>query len=307
MTISVVIPVHNEAGNLAILHEELQKQGVALSQIIYVDDGSTDGSLAELKNLRGATIIVLNRRWGQAAALDAGFQAVSGELIVSLDADGQNDPADIPRLISALEETGADVVAGWRQNRQDSQRIKLISGIGRWVRRLLVNDGITDAGCTLRVYKRSAAHSLTLTGDMHRWIIPLLRWKGFTIAELPVNHRPRRGGQSKYSSGKAVVGFFDLLSVWFVYKYADRPIHFFGWLSLGSFVVGIASAIWTIYQKVAAHISFNHNGWFFLAIFFLLSAILFFSFGLILDFLIRLSLDVSPRQKPYYVRETITV
>lgn len=163
--ISVVVPVYNEAGNITPLHNELNEVLSDISseyEILYVNDASTDNSLTELESLTGATIINQNRNYGQATALDAGFRAAQYELVVSLDGDGQNDPQDISRLLEKLEQDNLDVVAGWRKMREDRGGIKILTRIGRALRRLLLKDPVHDTGCTLRVYKAEAAKSLDL-------------------------------------------------------------------------------------------------------------------------------------------------
>jgi glycosyltransferase involved in cell wall biosynthesis len=306
--ISVVVPVHNEANNLAPLHAELQAILTSLTdefEIIYVDDGSTDSSLAELSLLKGATIISLNRCYGQATALDAGFKAATGDLIISIDGDGQNDPADIPRLLEKMHAENLDVVAGWRKVRSDKRGIRLLTKIGRAFRHALINDPVHDTGCTLRVYTREAAKSLDLGGEMHRYILALLRWKGFMIGELEVRDRARVNGVSKYGYGKAVRGLIDLIYVWFIHKYSDRPLHLFGYLSLSSFALGTVAFFFVLYDRLILGLHINRDGWFFLMFFLYITAIMLFSFGIIIDLLMRIYLNTSPSEKSYYIR-TVT-
>ncbi len=304
---SVVVPLYNEEGNVKELDKEIRDVMDKLGSydIIYVNDGSRDDTLQELKKLRKITIINLNRNYGQSIALDAGFKQAEGEIIISLDGDLQNDPRDIPRLIEKLEEKNLDVVAGWRRNRQDSAGIRILTRIGRVFRRILIKDPVHDTGCMLRVYKKEAIKSLDLGGEMHRYILPLLRWKGFRIGELEVNHRPRIHGETKYGYKKAVNGFVDLLYIWFIQKYSNRPLHVFGYLSTLTFILGFLSGIWSIYERVFNNLSLNRNGWFFVSFFLILASIMFFSFGIVLDLLIKMQLTNSPYEKRYYVREVI--
>lgn len=307
--LSVIVPVYNEAGNILPLHEELRKALRPFAEsyeIIYINDGSTDVSLKELKGLTGATVIDLNRNYGQATALDAGFKASQGNIVVSMDGDGQNDPADIAKLINFMNGNNLDVVAGWRRNRKDAGKIKALTKIGRALRKTLISDPIHDSGCTLRAYRNRAVKSLDIGGEMHRYILAQLRWKGFSIGEVEVNHRPRNNGVSKYGMTKAIRGFIDLIYVWFIYKYSQRPLHLFGYMSLASLFLGIGSGALTLYEKLSFGLSINRNGWFFISFFFLLAGILFFSFGIVIDLLIRLHLNNSPFEKRYYIRETIT-
>ncbi len=306
--LSIVIPVFNEAGNIAALDAELKEvlSGIGKSyEIIYVDDGSTDGSLQALKSLREVTIIELNRNYGQATALDAGFKAARGEFVASLDADCQNDPHNIPAMLQKLQEEDLDVVAGWRKHRKDTFVIRVLTKIGRVLRSFFIHDKVHDTGCTLRVYTREAAQSLDIGGEMHRYILALLRWKGFRIGEMVVNDRPRKSGKSKYGPSKMVRGFIDLVYIWFIHKYSQRPLHLFGYLSFGSFVLSVFAGVWSLYGKIFRDLSLNRNGWFSITFFFLLAAIMFFSFGIIIDLLIRIQLTNSPNEKRYYVREIL--
>jgi glycosyltransferase involved in cell wall biosynthesis len=305
---SVVIPIYNEAGNIISLDKELQEVLRGLStnfEVIYINDGSRDSSLAELKSLKKVRIINLNRNYGQATAFDAGFKAAQGKIIISMDGDGQNDPHDIPTLIKELQEKDLDVVAGWRKDRKDKQGIKILTRIGRIFRGLLMADVVHDSGCALRVYRKVAVKSLDIGGEMHRYILALLRWKGFTIGELVVNDRPRLHGKSHYNYTKALRGFFDLIYIWFIHKYSQRPLHLFGYVSLSLFIVSIFAGILSVYEKINIGLSLNRNGWFFIAIFLFLGSTLFFSFGIVIDLLVRLHLNNYPYEKRYYVRDVI--
>lgn len=281
--ISVVVPFFNEEGSVARLHAEI-RAAVPGAELIYVNDGSSDGTLAALRACGGATVVDLNRNYGQGAALDAGIKAATGDILVTLDGDGQNDPADIPRLVAALRSApDTDVIAGWRKDRRDKKGIVLLSRLGRLARRIFIGDVVHDAGCTLRAYRSAAAKSLELSGEMHRYIVALLRWNGFRVSETPVGHRPRATGASKYSYAKAARGSFDLLYVWFICKYSERPVHFFGYVSAASLAAGFCLAALSIYQKVAFGLSLNRNGWFFVALFLFICAMIAFGFGILFD------------------------
>jgi glycosyltransferase involved in cell wall biosynthesis len=219
-----------------------------------------------------------------------------------MDSDLQNDPADIPRLIEKLEKENLDVVAGWRKKRKDCLGIRCLTKIGRFIRKLLIRDDVHDTGCTLRVYRKEAAKSLDLQGEMHRYILALLRWKGFKIGEVIVNDRKREHGVSKYGYSKAERGFLDLIYIWFLSKYSQRPLHLFGRFSIISLFLGFVTAILAIMDKLGG-VSLNRSGWFFLTIFFGLAGVMFFSFGILMDLLIRIYLNTSPMEKRFYVRE----
>jgi len=307
---SVVIPLCNEQGNILILDEQIKKTMNEISdihsyEIIYVNDGSKDKTLEELKKLKKIKIINLNRNYGQATALDAGFKQSKGEIVISLDGDLQNDPKDIPRLLEKLKKEDLDVVCGWRKHRKDKNGIRILTRIGRVLRRFLIKDPVHDTGCTLRVYKKNAVKSLDLQGEMHRYILSLLRWKGFKIGEIEVNHRPRYRGKTKYGYIKALRGFIDLINVWFLQKYSQRPAHMFGSLGLFSFFFGFGITLWSILRKILGNIDLSENGWFIVGLFFMGISIFLFSMGFLLNMLIRIKFDVSKFEKRYYIREII--
>ena len=305
---SVIVPVYNEGENIHKLDLEIREVMRSLGrnfEVIYVNDGSSDNSLQVLKELKHVKIIDLNRRNGQATALDAGFKAAKGELVISMDAYLQNDSHDIPNMIKKLHDENLDVVAGWRKNRKDKSGIKILTKTGRFIRNALINDKVHDTGCTLRVYKREAVKSLDLQGEMHRYILALLTWKGYKIGEMVVNHRPRNAGKTKYGYSKALRGFIDLLYIWFIQKYSQRPLHVFGYLSAISFIIATVTGVYSIYEKIAAGQPLNRSGWFFLSIFFGIVTVLFFISGIIIDLLIKIYLNSSPYEQRYYIREII--
>lgn len=307
--ISVVIPVYNEEGNVANLYRELREVMDRFGQgyeLIFVNDGSTDGTRMALSKLTGSIILDLARNYGQATALDAGFRAAQGDIIISLDGDGQNDPKDIPKLLEALTDPEIDVVTGWRTKRRDRRGIRVLTVLGRRFRNRIIGDGIHDAGCTLRAYRRAAVESVDLFGEMHRYLLALLAWKGFRIVEIPVNDRLRMSGVSKYGYSKAIRASIDLIYIWFLYRYSERPLHLFGYLGLTSFGLGLVSLGFTLYDKLALGLHLNRDGWFFLTFFFLIVAVILFSFGLVVDLLMRIYTQTSSREKRYYVRRTYT-
>jgi len=230
---SIVIPVFNEEGNVLELTQEINMamKGLGNFEIIFVNDGSSDNTSEILKKIQGVKIIEFRRNFGQSAALDAGIKQAEGKIIITLDGDGQNDPADIPKLLNKLQE-GFDVVCGWRYDRKDDWSKIFVSNVARRLRSVLVDDKVHDAGCTLRVYKRECFTDLDLRGEMHRMIPAILRWRGFSITEDKVNHRRRMSGKSKYGTSRTVKGFLDMMLVWFTRKYDSRPLHLFGTIGL---------------------------------------------------------------------------
>lgn len=290
--ISFVIPVFNEEGNVAQLHQEILKTARGLKkpfEIIFINDGSSDNTLIELKKLKPITILDLRTNSGQSAALDAGFKQAQGEIIASLDGDGQNDPADIPAMIEKLVTEGKnyDVVCGWRYHRQDSSWRKFITYGAKVLRSMLVSDGVHDAGCTLRVYKKNVIQSIDVYGEMHRMIPALLRWRGYKIAEVKVNHRARSTGQSKYGIKRTMKGFLDMLDVWFWRKYESRPLHLFGsmglFLSGGSFLFGLYLA----YGRLFLGFSLSESIWPLIAVTGFITGMQLLVFGLLANLIIK--------------------
>lgn len=299
---SVVIPVFNEQGSLVELDKRLHTVMKQLGsyEIIYVDDGSVDGSSDVLEQLNGV-VITLARNYGQATALDAGFKEARGEIIISMDADLQNDPSDIPRLITYMNDSGLDVVAGWRKVRRDSVGIRFVSGVSRILRQLLIHDPVHDTGCTLRVYRRAVLQGISLSGEMHRYLLAMLRWRGARIGEMVVRHHRRKSGYSKYGYGKVVRGMIDLLYIWFIHKYHQRPLHVFGYLSVMSGMISLLGFVIAGYDKIFMGVSLNRSGWFLIGIFLGLAGILLFSFGIIIDLLLKIHLQLPQGRRPYTI------
>ena len=201
-SVSIVVPVYNEEGNVAELHKEIctvcEQEGYDY-EVIFVDDGSTDKTVEICKTLRPLKLICMRTNFGQTAAMDARIHAAKYNYIITMDGDGQNDPKDIPNLISYLEENNLDVVSGWRKNRKDTFMKRFTSRGANLLRYLIVHDGIHDSGCSLKIYKKECFEGVHLYGEMHRFIPALLKIKGFKIGETVVNHRPRTSGYTKYN------------------------------------------------------------------------------------------------------------
>jgi glycosyltransferase involved in cell wall biosynthesis len=242
--VSIVIPLFNEAENLKLLWTQLRdslENWEKSYELVFVDDGSTDGSLDLLKKLQAhddrLTVISFRRNFGQTAAFSAGFDFARGDVIVTMDGDLQNDPADIPRLLAKIDE-GYDVVSGWRVNRQDKYwNRRLPSQIANRLISKLTGVALHDYGCSLKAYRREVVQNIKLYGEMHRFIPALASWMGIQVAEIPVNHRARQFGSSKYGIGRTIRVILDLLTVKFLLHYVTRPIQifgFFGLISLGS-------------------------------------------------------------------------
>lgn len=265
MKYSVVVPAHNEEENIRPLYEAVKKvmDGIAASapgfgepqwELILIDDGSTDKTGEIISQLcqqdQRVKLIQFRRSFGQTAGWSAGFDRAAGDVVIVLDADLQNDPQDIPKLLKKLEE-GYDVVSGWRQKRKDDPVLMLGSKFGNWLHRYITGEKIHDHGCSLKVYRREALKDLELYGEMHRYITALLSWKGFKVGEEKVQHHSRERGRTKYSIRKKMKGFLDLVIVKFWIQYSARPMHFFGmigaiFIAVGFLLGGTLGLLWLL-------------------------------------------------------------
>ena len=261
--LSIVIPVYNEEENIPILHQRLGESLAPLGrpyEVIFVNDGSVDGTEATLTRLCAldprVKAVHFRRNFGQTAAMMAGIRYASGEIIIPMDGDLQNDPADIAKLLAKLDE-GYDVVSGWRQDRKDHalkrnlpSRIanRLISGISG-VR-------LHDYGCSLKAYRKDVVKGVKLYGEMHRFIPIYASWEGGKVTEVPVAHHPRIHGRSKYGLDRVVKVVLDLIVVQFLARYANRPIYVFGTFGIGAILLGFLAGLWAVYLKYFEHTSF---------------------------------------------------
>ncbi len=263
LEISVVIPLYNEVENIPELYRQLTEALESIGrpyEIIIADDGSTDGSFQALAEIHQrdprVKVIRFRRNYGQTAGFAAGFERARGEWIVTMDADLQNDPADIPKLIAKAEE-GYDVVSGWRVRRQDALLTRKIpSRIANWLIARVTGVYLHDYGCSLKVYHRDVVKHIRLYGELHRFVPAVASGVGITVAEVPVNHRARERGQSKYAGLRKTISrtikvFLDLLTVRFLLSYSTRPIHIFGTLGLLFSGVGVLLGLYLTYEKLA--------------------------------------------------------
>jgi len=302
--ISVVAPLFNEEGNVEELHRQIK---LALEQIglpyeiIFVDDGSKDGTVKLARSLVPLKLIEFRRNFGQTAAMDAGIHAAKYDYIVTMDGDLQNDPADIKRMIDYLEENNLDVVSGWRKNRKDSFFKRFTSRGANFLRWLIVRDGIHDSGCSLKVYRRECFEGVHLYGEMHRFIPAILKIKGFSVGEMVVNHRSRTAGVTKYNWKRTFKGFVDMISLWFWSKFASRPLHLFGTTGvILLFLGGISTIITVVLYFIRGEIS--NTAWPLLTALLLISGIQFFVFGLIADVVSKTYREVTD-DKSYSIRQ----
>jgi glycosyltransferase involved in cell wall biosynthesis len=309
--LSVVIPVFNEAENLEELRRELvltlEKTG-RVFEIIFIDDGSTDSSWAVLRGIqerdRRIKLIRLRKNFGQTAALAAGFDRAAGEVIISLDADLQNDPADIPALLQKIEE-GSDIVSGWRRSRKDkflSRRVpsvianKLIS----W----LTHVKLHDYGCTLKAFRSEVIKSVKLYGELHRFIPAIASQLGVRISEVEVNHRPRKHGKSKYSIFRFTKVILDLLTVKFLLSYSTRPLQIFGLIGLGSASAGIVISIWLSIKRLFFGQSLANRPLLLLGVILIIIGFQFIMLGLLAEIMVR-AYHESSGKTIYVIREVI--
>lgn len=290
MKLSIIIPVFDEAESVAALHSELVSVLGGLGQpfeIIFVDDGSTDGTYDKLIALSPIKIIRLRKNFGQTAALDAGIKVAVGDYLVTLDGDGQNDPADIPRLVSKLEREKLDVVSGWRKNRRDKFSKRLASWSAAFLRKFLINDGIHDSGCTLKIYRRECFAGVDLMGEMHRFIPAVLKIRGFKVGETEVNHRPRLVGKTKYNWRRGLKGGLDMISVWFWQKYASRPLHLFGGIGFVFGFFGGLSLILLLTLRLFGIITLADKIWPLVSVFLVITGIQLFISGILADIMVK--------------------
>ena len=257
--ISVVVPVHDEERSVALLYDELRSALEPVEspwEAIFVDDGSTDGTFAALTRLHSAAdnvrVVRLRRNFGKAAALVAGFDQARGEIVVTIDGDLQDDPAEIPRLLAKLDE-GFDLVSGWKTHRRDRLTRRLTSRLFNAVTSRVSGVRLHDMNSGLKAYRAEVVHGLRLYGELHRFIPVLAHYRGYRIAELPVNHRPREHGRSRYGIERYLRGFLDLLTVSFIGRYRHRPLHLFGGLGFVLATIGIAILVYLTVDKALGH------------------------------------------------------
>ena len=257
--ISVVVPVCDEEASVEPLFDELRAALDALDrdwEVLFVDDGSTDGTFAALTRLHarepGVRIVRLRRNFGKASALAAGFAEAGGDVVVTIDGDGQDDPAEIGRLLAKLDE-GFDLVSGWKSRRRDPWRRRAVSRVFNTVTGRVSGLRLHDLNCGLKAYRAEVLRGLRLYGELHRFIPVLAHYRGFRVAELPVSHRPREHGRSRYGMERYLRGFFDLLTVTFMGRYRYRPLHLFGGVGLALGLVGFVLLAYLTVVKLTGH------------------------------------------------------
>jgi len=311
LDVSVVLPVYNEEENIPILYRELCEALAPTKwsyEIIFVDDGSSDRSWEILSDIqeRNERVIAIRfrRNFGQTAALSAGFDHATGDVVVTLDADLQNDPRDIPLLVETLKE-GYDLVNGWRFDRKDPfLSRKLPSRIANWIISTTTNVKLHDYGCTLKAFRREIAANLRLYGEMHRFIPAIASGLGAAITEVRVNHRERRFGKSKYGISRTIRVVLDLITVKFFLSYSTRPIQIFGLLGIVSGGIGFVMALWMTLQRQLYGMSLANRPLLLLAILLMFTGLQFVSLGLIAELQSR-TYHESQKKPIYVIRKTL--
>lgn len=310
--ISVVVPIFNEEDNVNLLHARLTEALAALArsyEVVYVDDGSTDSSFERLRTAAAsdprARIVRFRRNFGQTAALQAGIEQSRGDILVFMDGDLQNDPADIGRMVAKLEE-GYDVVSGWRKDRHDpwlSRRLP--SMMANWLISRVTGVVLRDYGCTLKAYRREVIAPVKLYGEMHRFIPALVSWSGATITELPVHHSPRRFGRSKYGISRTARVLLDLITVKFLGSYSTKPLYVFGFAGLAFWIVAVvAGAIVIIERLLPPYPQAHNNPLLLLAVFLATLGVQSIMLGLLAELLIR-TYHESQGKATYVVRQVV--
>lgn len=311
LDISVVIPIYNEEENINELYVKLTNVLPSISEnyeILFVDDGSTDNSFNILKGInkedKNVKVIKFRRNFGQSAAISAGFDHSKGNVIITMDGDLQNDPADIPLLLEKIKE-GYDVVSGWRVERKDPFFTKkLPSKFSNWLASKLTGVKLHDFGCTLKAFRREAVENINLYGEMHRYIPALASWMGVSIAEVKVRHHPRQHGTSKYGITRLMRGMLDLITVKFLLSYSTRPLQLLGIPGIISFLVGFVIGAYLTIERLVFGMSIASRPLLLLAVLLLFLGAQFITMGLLGEIITRTYYEVQG--KPIYaVKEII--
>ncbi|HSR53311.1 MAG TPA: glycosyltransferase family 2 protein [Acidobacteriota bacterium] len=306
LDISVVIPVYNEQENLGPLYRRLKSALDPLDktyEILFIDDGSRDGSLALLREMESGdpTVRILEfvRNFGQTAAIEAGFRHARGQVVIPMDADLQNDPADIPAILRTLE-GGYDVVSCWRKNRQDPFLTRILpSRLANALISRISGVKLHDYGCTLKAYRRDIVRHIRLYGEMHRFIPIFATWAGARVTEIPVRHHPRQHGASKYGLMRTFKVLLDLITIKFLGKYSTKPMYLFGGLGMLSWVGGGLLSFLVLYQKYFEGVKAHRNPVLLIAFFLFIAGLQLILIGLIAELIVRIYHE--SQGKPTYI------
>lgn len=304
--ISIVFPAYNEEGNVAELHRRVLKAMRGLNEpfeIIAVNNASTDGTREELLKLAPIRIISLAHNIGQTAGLDAGIHAAKGDIVITMDADVQNDPADIPRMLEKMRE-GYDVVVGWRQDRHDNFGRRVLSRSANWLTRKVTGLYLHDYACALKAFKKKYMVGIHLYGEMHVFLAAILQSRGARVAEIPVTHHERHAGVSKHFFMKAVKDIADLLTIKFLFTYAARPLVFFGGWALASIGIGVLSGLVAVGLKIAELRNFGQTPLPIITTLFIILGVILFMMGFIAELMLRIYYE-GRKETPYTISEVI--
>jgi len=313
LDISIVVPIYNEQDNVNALYTAITEAMLRMKcgyELIMVDDGSSDGSYALLAEIAKEDtclkLIRFRRNFGQTAAMAAGFDVARGSIIIPMDGDLQNDPADIPRLVDKIHE-GFDVVSGWRRDRKDTFITRKIPSIlANSLISRLTGVHLHDYGCTLKAYRREVLDGINLYGEMHRFVPALASQVGAKVTELPVNHYPRLHGVSKYGISRTLRVILDLMTVKFLLAYSTKPIQLFGKWGVYTIMLGALTGTMTVYMKLFEHLSMNRNPLLILTLFLLFMGIQFIVMGLLGELNARTYFE-SQGKPIYVVRDRINI
>ncbi len=311
--ISVVIPAYNEEENIPVLYERLKNVLERLGEnyeIIFVDDGSEDRTPEVLRDIakrdRSVKVVRFRRNYGQTAAMYAGFEHAKGDVIITMDADLQNDPEDIPVLLEKVRE-GYDIVSGWRKDRKDPfLSRKLPSSVANWIISKVTGVELHDYGCTLKAYRAEIAKRYRLYGDMHRFLPALARRFGAKITEIPVRHHPRLYGKSKYGIGRTIRVILDIFLVKFLNEYITKPLYVFGGAGFFLFVAGFLIELYLTALKLFTGADIGDRPLLLLGVLLILAGIQLLSTGIIAELIVRTYYE-SSGEKPYVIEETINI
>jgi glycosyltransferase involved in cell wall biosynthesis len=287
--LSIAVPLYNEEGNVIALHKRIKEACEAFGksfEIIFIDDGSQDKTLENCRGLTPLKIIKFRKNFGQTAAFDAGIKTAQGEIVITMDGDLQNDPADIKLLLEEMYK-GYDVVSGWRWQRKDNLLKRVFSRGANLLRKILINDHIQDSGCSLKAYRRECFNDVDLFGEMHRFMPALLELQGYKVGEVKVSHHPRIHGVTKYNWRRSIKGLVDMISIWFLRRYSTRPLHLFGGTGIAFSLIGSGILLWMAVGKLFFHMSLSQKIWPLIGVFFILAGIQLFISGLLADILIK--------------------
>lgn len=305
--LSIVGSLYNDEDNVKELHKKIveacQKLGKTF-EIVLVNDGSKDKTLDNCRGLSPLKIINFRKNFGQTAGFDAGIKEARGDIVITIDTDLQNDPADIRLLLEEMNRGNYDVVSGWRWKRKDSFMKRFFSRGANILRKILINDNIHDSGCSLKAYKRECFKDIDLFGEMHRFIPAILELQGYKVGEVKVNHYPRIHGKTNYNWKRTIKGFVDMISIWFWRKYANRPLHLFGGTGIIFSLAGLGILIWMAIEKIFYGASLAEKIWPLVGIFLILVGIQLFVSGLLADILIK-NYYKERKQMNYSIKEII--